>query len=362
MRSEQRVFAIRRHRRSRRQTIAAGVGVALLAIIVVVAVPASGWFATLWATASPEVYTVAPGDTLVDISQKSGTPTERIVALNQLDSPDLIQAGQDLKLAGEPEQQAGGTDLGERTYIVAADDNLWHIASQFGVDFEALIDRNALPDADTLAAGQKLIIPSPDARVDAATRGGERPNPTGRIWVPFRTQLDGLPTSGSNCGPSTLGMAMSYFDEWWTTGGIRKDVNQFQGTWGVDAGTSWEAMSYSARKRGFSIVGAVDANGEYHRWNVDELVQQTRAGRPVILLTRYWSLPGHSSAGWYGDHYIVFVGLTPGGDIVYHDAAFPDEAGGAYRMMSRDQLTRAWTRTYSGLQYTAMALDWPGRN
>jgi hypothetical protein len=55
------------------------------------------------------------------------------------------------------------------------------------------------------------------------------------------------------------------------------------------------------------------------------------------------------------------VGLTPGGDVIYHDAAFPDEAGGAYRTMSRDQFIRAWTRTYSGLQYTAMAVEFSGK-
>ena len=360
MRSKGRVFAIRRRRLSRRQTILAGVGAGLAAMVAVLAVPASGWFATFQATASPEVYTVAPGDTILEISQKVGTPADQIVALNNLESADYIQVGQELRLVGQPEQNAGGGDVGEKTYIVSPGDNLWSIARQYGVDFEALIDRNALPDADSLWPGQKLVIPSPDARVDSSSRGGARANPTGRIWVPFRSQLDGLPTAGSNCGPASLGMAMSYFDEWWTTAGIRRDINQFQGTWSLDAGSTWEAMSYAARKRGFRIVGAVDANGEYHRWTIDDLVQQTRAGRPVILMVRYWSLPGHGSADWYGDHYIVFVGLTPGGDIVYHDAAFPDEESGAYRIMSRDQLVRAWTRTYSGLQYTAMALDWPG--
>ncbi len=358
MKPERRVFAIRRSRSSDRRVLLAGVLVAVLAVSAAAAGPISTWLTTSRAGADPAVYTVAPGDTLNSISEKFGTPTDQLVVLNSLPSADVIQAGQELKIASQPEQSAGGSDTVEKTYVVGAGDSLWGIARLNGVDFEALIDRNALPDADSIWPGQELVIPSPDARV-AVARGGDRSNPTGRIWVPYRSQMDGLPTAGSNCGPASLGMAMAYFGEWWLTEGIRRDANTFQGTWGVDAGSSWEAMSYAARKRGFNIVGAVDASGDYHSWTIDELVEQTRAGHPVILLTRYWSLPGHGNAAWYGDHYIVFVGLTAGGDIVYHDPAFPDDASGAYRIMSRDQLTRAWTRTYSGLQYTAMALAWP---
>jgi hypothetical protein len=119
-------------------------------------------------------------------------------------------------------------------------------------------------------------------------------------------------------------------------------------------------MAFAARKRGFLVRGLYDAAGNYRQWTIEDLVAETKAGRPVMLLTRYWSLPGHSESAWWGDHYIAFLGLTPGGDVIYHDAAFPDEARGAYLTMTQDRLIRAWTRTATGQQHTALALEWPG--
>ncbi len=359
MKVRRRLRWLRRSWGGRIQLLPLAVSVLLLGVLALVAVQSHRWGPAPQADASPEVYTVEPGDTLAQIADRFGTSVQSLAEINQIPSADLIFPGQQLQVAAEP--AAGPAGGGERSHVVAGGETLWSIAMAYGVDLTALLERNALPDGDLLQVGQQLVIPSADARGSGSSRGGERDdNPGGRIWVPFRTQLDGSPTAGSNCGPATLGMAMSYFGEWWTTAGIRRSVNEYQGTWDVDAGTTWEAMAYAARKRGFRVVGLYDENGNYRRWTVADLVQQTKAGRPVILLTRYWSLPGHGESEWWGDHYIAFVGLTPDGDIVYHDAAFPDEASGAYRIMSQDRLERAWTRTATGLQYTAMALDWPG--
>lgn len=345
------------------------VGVAIFAValavaLAVTALPGHGWAPAPGAGASPDVYVVESGDTVAQIAEKYGTSVASIALLNRLDTPDVIYVGQELKVAeatGPGTAPAESEDAAaEQTHVVVAGDTLWGLAVEYGVNFEALLERNDLTDFDWISPGQEIIIPPPDARPTGATRGGVREDPGGRIWVPYRTQLDGSPTAGSNCGPATLGMAMSYFGEWWLTEGIRRDVNEFQGTYSLDAGSSWEALAYAARKRGFEVVGAVDPSGDYHQWTVDDLVAQTKAGRPVILLTRYWSLPGHGDAEWWGDHYILFVGLTASGDVVYHDPAFPGESEGAYRIMSQDRLIRAWTRTATGLQYTAMALEWLG--
>ncbi|MBI2845532.1 MAG: LysM peptidoglycan-binding domain-containing protein [Chloroflexi bacterium] len=46
-------------------------------------------------------------------------------------------------------------------YVVEEGDTLWDIALQFGVTVEELIAANNLPDPDSLAVGQELIIPLP---------------------------------------------------------------------------------------------------------------------------------------------------------------------------------------------------------
>lgn len=363
MRARRRLRAARESWGLRVQLVPTAISIALLFVLSVAALQSSG---VLYPRvgAAPEVHVVAPGDTVAQIAEKYGTSVATLAELNRLESPDLIFPGQEIRLeaAPSPTDVAGaGSDTGaERIHVVAEGDTLWTIAAAYGVDFEALVERNALPDGDLITIGQRLKVPPPGARAEVASRGGQREDPGGRIWMPFRSQLDGSAAAGSNCGPATLGMLMSYFGEWWTTAGIRRSVNEYQGTWDPDAGSTWEAIAYAARKRGFQVLGLYNADGSYRRWTIDELVEQTKAGRPVMLLTRYWSLPGHGDSAWWGDHYIAFLGLTPTGDVVYHDAAFPDEESGAYRLMSQERLIRAWTRTATGLQYTAMALEWPG--
>lgn len=352
---------------ARWQLLPATVSLGLLSILVVSAILSAGGPISAFVEALTARHVVSQGDTVGDIAAKYGTSVDTIASLNQLDNPDVIYPGQELEVvppAPAPEAAtAGGAEAVsvEITHTVGEGDTLWAIAIEYGVDVEALYDRNALVD-DVLRLGQTIIIPDSDFRVsEAASRGGPREDPFGRLWIPYRTQLDGLPTAGSNCGPATLGMVMSYFGEWWTTGGIRRSVNEFQGTWDVDAGSTWEAIAHAARERGFRVVGLYDGpDGNYRQWTIADLVEQTKAGRPVMVLTRYWSLPGHSESGWYGDHYIAFLGLTPAGDIMYHDSAFPSEGEGAYLTMSEERFIRAWTRTATGLQYTAMALEWPG--
>ncbi|MCL4535511.1 MAG: C39 family peptidase, partial [Bacteroidetes bacterium] len=157
--------------------------------------------------------------------------------------------------------------------------------------------------------------------------------------------------------PATLGMIMSFYGEHWSTTSIRRSVVEHSGIPSYDAGSTWEDIAYAAQKRGFTTIGLFDGMGGYRRWTFDDLMQQVQQGRPVMLLVRFWSLPGHEQKAWYGDHYIIFLGTTPNGDVVYHDSAWRGDQGG-YLVMSREQLDRAWTRTSIGVQYSAMALAW----
>jgi LysM repeat protein len=46
-------------------------------------------------------YTVKSGDTLSEIAEQYGTTVDELVRLNNIDNPDLIHPGQELKLKEE---------------------------------------------------------------------------------------------------------------------------------------------------------------------------------------------------------------------------------------------------------------------
>ena len=47
---------------------------------------------------SVSTYVVKEGDTLSEIAERHGTTVEALVSLNQIENPDLIHPGQELKL------------------------------------------------------------------------------------------------------------------------------------------------------------------------------------------------------------------------------------------------------------------------
>src|SRR3954471_12179882 len=72
---------------------------------------------------------VRPGDTLGALSREHGVTIQQLVAANGLTNPDLIRAGQVLKLAAS--LTSPGTELGassESTIVVKAGDTLWKLA------------------------------------------------------------------------------------------------------------------------------------------------------------------------------------------------------------------------------------------
>lgn len=85
---------------------------------------------------------------------------------------------------------------------------------------------------------------------------------------------------------------------------------------------------------------------------------QVEKGRPVMLMAHYRSLPGHEEDEWIGDHYILVLGFTRTGDVIYHDPGFEGERG-AYMTIDRTRLERAWSKTWIGQNNTAMVIVAP---
>lgn len=141
---------------------------AALAAVMVVAPVASSL-----ALAADPVVTVKRGDTLTHIAKRHGVPVATLVALNELENPNRIFPGQQLRLApatpSTPTPAAPATPAA-RIHVVAAGEHLTRIAKRYGVTIAAIATANRLADPSRIYVGQRLTIPgaaapATDARV-----------------------------------------------------------------------------------------------------------------------------------------------------------------------------------------------------
>ncbi len=88
------------------------------------------------------------GETLSSIATQYGTTYQDLASLNGLSNPNMIYAGQVLKV----NEKVSAT----RTYTVRSGDNLSSIASRLGTTYQALAQRNGLSNPNLIYPGQVL--------------------------------------------------------------------------------------------------------------------------------------------------------------------------------------------------------------
>ena len=96
-------------------------------------------------------YTVRSGDTLSSIASKFGTNYQALASLNGLSNPNLIYVGQVLRVNGS-------ANAGSVYYTVRAGDNLSAIASRYGTSYQSIASLNGLANPNLIYAGQTLKI------------------------------------------------------------------------------------------------------------------------------------------------------------------------------------------------------------
>ncbi|HLH73075.1 MAG TPA: C39 family peptidase [Chloroflexota bacterium] len=299
------------------------------------------------------------------------------------------------------------------TYQIQNGDTLLGIAAKYNISAASLAAENGLPDANQLVVGQKLtiVIPgnngnsssnsssstqsststssqssvnpstpvpipegsltpddtvissSPDNGVVTLPFGGialpapTDPLPAPRapvIAAPYHSQFDGSAYAQSNCGPTSLSMALGALQVTVDQLTLRREANTQMGSSSPDIGTTWESLAYAAKVNGVSNEGLYGSTG-YRSWSFDDLKNELSQGHPVLLLVRYQDLPGHSQSAYPGDHYVVALGIDQNGNLVFNDPAYYNSAG-AGQVMTPAQLNLAWSNTSVGLVRTAMAL------
>ncbi|MBK7893514.1 MAG: LysM peptidoglycan-binding domain-containing protein [Anaerolineaceae bacterium] len=114
-------------------------------------------------TTIPETHTVAAGENLYRIGLKYGISWVAIANENNLANPNILTVGQVLKLPGAttppPPPEPTPSPQTETTYIVQAGDNLFRIGLKFGISWVQIAEANGLVNPNLIAAGDELKIP-----------------------------------------------------------------------------------------------------------------------------------------------------------------------------------------------------------
>lgn len=118
------------------------------------------------APAAAAPHRVKTGETLSAIAARHGTSVAALARANQLSDPDVIVAGQRLRVPG-----GGGSGTGT-SHTVRAGETLSGIAAKFGTSIAAISRANRITDSDRIFARQHLRIPRGDGGAGSAAVSG----------------------------------------------------------------------------------------------------------------------------------------------------------------------------------------------
>lgn len=118
----------------------------------------------------PGGYRVQPGDRLSTLAKRYGVSVRALAQENQLEAPYVIYAGQILQIPDHAavEREPTVVTIGDR-YVVRRGETLSGIAKRIDVSMVELAAVNQIDSPYDLYAGQKLRLPGPDvARIEPA--------------------------------------------------------------------------------------------------------------------------------------------------------------------------------------------------
>jgi LysM repeat protein len=121
--------------------------------------------AEVQATATPLVYRVQAGDTLLSIAIWAGSTVDDIMKANSLKNASWLSVGQTLIIPVSAERQRQVTtptpEVTEAVYIIQQGDSLLSIAQQFHAPLDAIMKANHIEDQELIRAGESLLVPLP---------------------------------------------------------------------------------------------------------------------------------------------------------------------------------------------------------
>ncbi len=135
------------------------------------------------AQAQGQVHVVQRGETLTAIAGRYGTTAQAIAAANGLANANYIYAGQRLAIPGGASGGGAAPAAGGGIYVVRLGDTLSSIAYRHGTTVAALVQANGLANANTIYAGQRLIVSGGGTAPAPAAGGGSQPAGGGQVYT-----------------------------------------------------------------------------------------------------------------------------------------------------------------------------------
>ena len=165
------------------------------------------------------------------------------------------------------------------------------------------------------------------------------------VWlkVPYRSQLDGSPSADANCGPASVGMAVQYFEKPVPTSEIRLVADKLQGTSDPESGFDIQYLKGAVEQFGLRGLD-LESGKTQKKWTLDDVRRHLSQGQPVIPELRFRDMPGRAGSDYNEDHYVVLTGVSDD-RFIYNDSVDSDGPGYG-RVMSADNLLRAWSASY----------------
>jgi len=215
--------------------------------------------------AAQRTHTIAPGETLWDVSRAAGVSVSAVAAANHISERGTLHPGQVLAIpAGSsvpassavvPVASAAGATQA-RTHTVAPGDSLWEIARASNVSVAALAAVNRLSPEGTLRPGQVLTVPpagTPAPRIPARAVGPAAAVKPGPAAAPAQR---GISRAVAAAVPSRSSMFAQRMRLIWPSSGIVTSrfgwrIHPIFGTrefhTGMDIATRWGSPVLAAR-------------------------------------------------------------------------------------------------------------------
>ena len=105
-----------------------------------------------------EYITIKRGDTLSGIAIEYNTSYEYLAKINNIPNPNLIYTGQTIKVPVLEKDTIN--DTSHRLYIVKRGNTLTGISQEFNVSIESIVELNDIANPNLIFAGQVLRIPT----------------------------------------------------------------------------------------------------------------------------------------------------------------------------------------------------------